>query len=147
MKLGTQPIINQSEKCLKLNFFLKGHDLVKIVIVLFCIVSCTDPSPLPDFYWGEEGSVHRLHFNSYRYSQTPLIRTLRSHRKCAHKRGLNWENVKAFLFQGQSKLSVITRCPCHLFPSTKLTFSSQWLSQDISLFLHEISLVSWNFCS
>ena len=29
---------------------------------------------------------------------------------------------------------------------TKLTFSSQWLSQDISLFLHELS-VSWNFCS
>ena len=28
----------------------------------------------------------------------------------------------------------------HLFPSAKLTFSSQWLSQDISLFLHEISL-------
>ena len=28
----------------------------------------------------------------------------------------------------------------HLFPSVKLTFSSQWLSQDISLFLHEISL-------
>ena len=29
---------------------------------------------------------------------------------------------------------------CHLFPSAKLTFSSQWLSQDISLFFHEISL-------
>ena len=29
---------------------------------------------------------------------------------------------------------------CHLFPSAKLTFSSQWLSQDISLFLHEISV-------
>ena len=28
----------------------------------------------------------------------------------------------------------------HLFPSAKLTFSSQRLSQDISLFLHEISL-------
>ena len=28
----------------------------------------------------------------------------------------------------------------HLFPSAKLTFSSQWLSQDISLFLHEIAL-------
>ena len=28
----------------------------------------------------------------------------------------------------------------HLFPSAKLTFSSQWLSQDISLFLHKISL-------
>ena len=28
----------------------------------------------------------------------------------------------------------------HLFPSTKLTFSSQWLSQDNSLFLNEISL-------
>ena len=28
----------------------------------------------------------------------------------------------------------------HLFPSAKLTFSSRWLSQDISLFLHEISL-------
>ena len=28
----------------------------------------------------------------------------------------------------------------HLFPSAKLTFSCQWLSQDISLFLHEISL-------
>ena len=28
----------------------------------------------------------------------------------------------------------------HLFPSAKLTFSSQWLSQDISLFLQEISL-------
>ena len=28
----------------------------------------------------------------------------------------------------------------HLLPSTKLTFSSQWISQDISLFLHEISL-------
>ena len=27
----------------------------------------------------------------------------------------------------------------HLFPSAKLTFSSQWLLQDISLFLHEIS--------
>ena len=29
---------------------------------------------------------------------------------------------------------------CHLFPSAKLTFSSQWLSQDISLFLHDISV-------
>ena len=28
----------------------------------------------------------------------------------------------------------------HLFQSAKLTFSSQWLSKDISLFLHEISL-------
>ena len=28
----------------------------------------------------------------------------------------------------------------HLFPSAKLTFSCQWLSQDISLFLHKISL-------
>ena len=28
----------------------------------------------------------------------------------------------------------------HLFPSAKLTFSPQWLSQDISLFLHEIFL-------
>ena len=28
----------------------------------------------------------------------------------------------------------------HLYPSNKLTFSSQWLSRDISLFLHEISL-------
>ena len=28
----------------------------------------------------------------------------------------------------------------HLFPSPKLTFSSQWLWLDISLFLHEISL-------
>ena len=28
----------------------------------------------------------------------------------------------------------------HLFPSAKLTCSSQWLSKDISLFLHEISL-------
>ena len=28
----------------------------------------------------------------------------------------------------------------HLLPSAKLTFSSQWISQDISLFLHEISL-------
>ena len=28
----------------------------------------------------------------------------------------------------------------HLFPSANLTFSSQWLSQDISFFLHEISL-------
>ena len=28
----------------------------------------------------------------------------------------------------------------YLFPSAKLTFSSQWLSQDISLFLLEISL-------
>ena len=28
----------------------------------------------------------------------------------------------------------------HLFPSAKLTFSFQWLSQDISLFLHKISL-------
>ena len=28
----------------------------------------------------------------------------------------------------------------HLFPSAKLTFSSRWPSQDISLFLHEISL-------
>ena len=28
----------------------------------------------------------------------------------------------------------------HLFPSAKLTFPSQWLSQDISLFLHEISV-------
>ena len=28
----------------------------------------------------------------------------------------------------------------HLFPSAKLTFSSQWFSQDISLFLNEISL-------
>ena len=27
-----------------------------------------------------------------------------------------------------------------MFPSAKPTFSSQWLSQDISLFLHEISL-------
>ena len=27
----------------------------------------------------------------------------------------------------------------HLFPSAKLTFSSQWLLPDISLFLHEIS--------
>ena len=31
-------------------------------------------------------------------------------------------------------------CGQHLFPSAKLTFSSQWLSQDISMFLHEISL-------
>ena len=29
---------------------------------------------------------------------------------------------------------------CHSFPSAKLTLSCQWLSQDISLFLHEISL-------
>ena len=28
----------------------------------------------------------------------------------------------------------------HLFPSAKLTFSSPWLSQDIPLFLHKISL-------
>ena len=28
----------------------------------------------------------------------------------------------------------------HLFPSAKLTSSSQWLSQEISLFLHEVSL-------
>ena len=28
----------------------------------------------------------------------------------------------------------------HLFPSATLTFSSQWLSQGISLFLHDISL-------
>ena len=28
----------------------------------------------------------------------------------------------------------------HLFPSAKLKFSSQWLSQGISLFLHKISL-------
>ena len=28
----------------------------------------------------------------------------------------------------------------HLFPSAKLTCSSQWPSKDISLFLHEISL-------
>ena len=28
----------------------------------------------------------------------------------------------------------------HLFPSAKLTFSPPWLSQDISLFVHEISL-------
>ena len=32
------------------------------------------------------------------------------------------------------------RSCCHLFPSAKLTFSSQWHSQDISIFLHEISL-------
>ena len=45
MKLGTQPIINQSEKCLKLNFFLKGHDLLKIVIVLFCILLAVQTLP------------------------------------------------------------------------------------------------------
>ena len=28
----------------------------------------------------------------------------------------------------------------HLFPSAKLTFSSQLFSQDVSLFLHEISV-------
>ena len=33
-----------------------------------------------------------------------------------------------------------TQQRCHLFPILQLTFSSQWLSQDISLFLHEISL-------
>ena len=31
-------------------------------------------------------------------------------------------------------------CGQHLFPSAKLTFSSQWLSKNISIFLHEISL-------
>ena len=58
MKLGTQPIINQSEKCLKLNFFLKGHDLLKIVIVLFCILLAVQTlPPLPDFYWLYTGYI------------------------------------------------------------------------------------------
>ena len=57
MKLATHPIINQSEKCLKLNFFLKGHDLLKIVIVCFVLycVSCTDPPPSPIFTEGRRG--------------------------------------------------------------------------------------------
>ena len=56
MKLGTPPIINQSEKCLKLNFFLKGHDLLKIVIVLFCILLAVQTlPPFPIFTEGRRG--------------------------------------------------------------------------------------------
>ena len=57
MKLGTQPIINQSEKCLKLNFFLKGHDLLKIVIVLFCILLAVQTLPPPSRFLLRGGGV------------------------------------------------------------------------------------------
>ena len=44
----------------------------------------------------------------------------------------------------QKKLTITFMIPLmagrHLFPSAKLSVSSQWLSQDISLFFHEISL-------
>ena len=44
----------------------------------------------------------------------------------------------------QKKLTITFMIPLmagrHLYPSAKLSVSSQWLSQDISLFLHEISL-------
>ena len=53
---GNTPNYNQSEKCLKLNFFLKGHDLLKIVIVLFCILLAVQTlPPFPIFTEGRRG--------------------------------------------------------------------------------------------
>ena len=62
-----------------------------------------------------------------------------------------WEHVSAIEFLRKQQELGFSKVPClllheevligrHLFPSAKLTFSSQWLSQDISLFLHELSL-------
>ena len=50
------------------------------------------------------------------------------------------EHLPSFWNRGPGNSEMAYRLGCHLFPSAKLTFSVQWLSQDISLFLHEISL-------
>ena len=50
------------------------------------------------------------------------------------------EHLPSFWNRGPGELGNGLLLGCHLFPSAKLTFSYQWLSQDISLFLHDIWL-------
>ena len=50
------------------------------------------------------------------------------------------EHLPSFWNRGPGELGNGLLLGCHLFPSAKLTFSSQWFSQDISLFLHDIWL-------
>ena len=54
--------------------------------------------------------------------------------------GYQIDNKVLFIYSHIPNRNNVKMLDRHLFPSAKLTFSSQWLSQDISLFLHEISL-------